>query len=117
MYTTTTNNPYVINGKNTITSTSIGTATTITNNTNPSLIQPYTFIDTISPTVTIKGQLVLNGQDLEERLKTIEKLLLIPERDVTLEVKYPKLKEKYEDYIKTLSQYRTWESIKGKDHG
>ena len=117
-------NPFINNGKNSITG---GTVTTVSSNLNigqsfPSAggssinwNQSYPTIDT-SNTLTVKGQLVLNGQDLEERLKTIEKVLCIPERDVTLEAKYPKLKEKYDDYIKTLSQYRMWEKIKGKDN-
>ena len=41
------------------------------------------------PTVDIKGNLVINGRDLEERLNTIEKVLQIPERDVKLEKKHP----------------------------
>jgi hypothetical protein len=61
----------------------------------------------------VKGRIVLNGRDLEERLKTIEQVLMIPERDVILEQSYPLLKQKYEDYINTLSKYRMWESIKG----
>jgi hypothetical protein len=63
----------------------------------------------------VKGRLVLNGQDLEERLNTIEKVLSIPERDVILEQSYPLLKRKYDDYINTLSKYRMWESIKGEE--
>jgi len=64
----------------------------------------------------VKGKVVINGQDLEERLKTIEKVLAIPERDVILEASYPLLKKKYDDYIQTLSKYRMWESIKGKEN-
>jgi hypothetical protein len=65
------------------------------------------------PTVDIKGNLVLNGQDLEERLNTIEKVLQIPERDVILEKKHPKLKKLYDEYINALGKYRTFEAIKG----
>lgn len=61
----------------------------------------------------VKGKMVLNGRDLEERLDTIEKVLQIPERDVKLEKKHPKLKKLYDDYINALGKYRTWESIKG----
>jgi hypothetical protein len=63
----------------------------------------------------VKGRMVINGRDLEERLDTIEKVLMIPERDVILEKSYPLLKQKYDDYIKTLSKYRMWESIKGNE--
>jgi hypothetical protein len=56
--------------------------------------------------------MVLNGRDLEERLNTIEKVLMIPERDVKLEANYPLLKQKYDDYINTLSKYRMWDELK-----
>jgi hypothetical protein len=67
------------------------------------------------PELEVKGRLVLNGQDLEERLNTIEKVLQIPERDVKLEKKYPKLKKLYDEYIAALGKYRTFEAIKGED--
>ena len=60
----------------------------------------------------VKGRLVINGVDLEERLNTIEKVLCIPERDVILEKKYPKLKRLYDEYINALGKYRTFEAIK-----
>jgi hypothetical protein len=63
----------------------------------------------------VKGRMVLNGRDLEERLDTIEKVLQIPERDVKLEKKHPKLKKLYNDYINALGKYRTFEAIKGDD--
>ena len=61
----------------------------------------------------VKGRVVINGRDLEERLKTIETVLQIPERDVKLEKKHPKLKKLYDEYIHALAKYRTFESIKG----
>jgi hypothetical protein len=64
-------------------------------------------------TLEVKGKMMLNGQDLEERLKTIEKVLMIPERDVTLEAKYPSLKKKFDEYINALEKYKTFERIKG----
>jgi hypothetical protein len=65
------------------------------------------------PTLEVKGNLVINGVDLEERLNTIEKVLCIPERDVKLEKKHPKLKKLYNEYITALGKYRTFEAIKG----
>ena len=65
------------------------------------------------PELEVKGRMVINGRDLEERLETIEKVLAIPERDVILEKKHPKLKKLYDEYINELSKYRMWESIKG----
>jgi hypothetical protein len=67
------------------------------------------------PTIEVKGNMVINGRDLEERLDTIEKVLQIPERDVILEKKHPKLKKLYDDYINALGKYRTFEAIKGED--
>lgn len=64
-------------------------------------------------TLEVKGTMVINGKNLEERLDTIEKVLNIPERDVKLEKEYPKLKKMYDDYIKELSKARMWESLKG----
>lgn len=60
----------------------------------------------------VKGSVVINGVDLDERLKTIERVLAIPERDATLEAKHPKLKEMYEEYINALAKYRTWNTLK-----
>lgn len=61
----------------------------------------------------VKGRMLLNGQDLEERLKTIEKVLMIPERDAIMEAKYPSLKKKFDEYITSLEKYRTFERVKG----
>jgi hypothetical protein len=67
------------------------------------------------PELEVKGRVVINGLDLEERLNTIERVLTIPERDVKLEKKHPKLKKLYDDYINALGKYRTFEAIKGED--
>lgn len=66
-------------------------------------------------TLSVKGNLVINGQDLEERLKIIERVLMIPQRDADMETKYPSLKKKFDDYINSLEKYKTFERIKGKD--
>jgi len=67
-------------------------------------------------TLNVKGKVVINDRDLEERLNTIEKVLQIPERDVILEKKHPKLKKLYDEYIIALGKYRTFEAIKGEDN-
>ena len=77
--------------------------------TNPAL----TIKQTNPPELEVKGRMIINGVDLEERLDTIEKVLHIPERDVILEKKHPKLKKLYEEYINELSKYKMWHSIKG----
>lgn len=68
-------------------------------------------------TLDVKGNVKINGIDLEERLSTIEKVLQIPTRDATMEAKYPSLKKKYDEYINLLGKYRTFEAIKGEDDG
>ncbi len=86
---------------------------------NPPTLKVADGVMTVSgdpASLEVKGKVVINGRDLEERLKTIEKVLMIPERDVTLENSYPLLKQKYDDYINSLSKYRMWESIKGKEN-
>jgi hypothetical protein len=70
---------------------------------------------TTPPELEVKGRMVINGRDLEERLDTIEKVLQIPERDVILEKKHPKLKKLYDEYVAALGKYRTFEAIKGDD--
>jgi len=94
------------NGTNWVTNTTAGYPNEVLkiNQTNP-------------PTLDVKGNLVINGRDLEERLNTIEKVLNIPERDVKLETKHPKLKELYDQYINALGKYRTFEAIKGDNNG
>ena len=79
--------------------------------TNPAL----TIKQTNPPELEVKGRMVINGRDLEERLNTIERVLTIPERDVKLEKKHPKLKKLYDEYIHALAKYRTWEAIKGEE--
>ncbi len=64
----------------------------------------------------VKGKILVNGLDLEERLKTIERVLAIPERDAKIEAKYPSLKKKFDDYINTLEKYKTFERLKGDDN-
>jgi hypothetical protein len=96
--TTATNGTSWSTGTNTITNSEVMRI----NQTNPA-------------TIEVKGNMVINGRDLEERLDTIEKVLQIPERDVILEKKHPKLKKLYDEYIQALGKYRTFEAIKGDD--
>lgn len=66
----------------------------------------------IDNSLTVKGSIVMNGTNLEDRLSTIETVLNIPTRDVTLEEKYPRLKEIYIQYITELEKYKNWEKLK-----
>ncbi len=91
---------------------------TATSASNPPTLKVADGVMTVTgdpASLEVKGKVVINGQDLEERLKTIEKVLMIPERDVTMEAKYPSLKKKFDEYINALEKYRTFERIKGND--
>ena len=66
-------------------------------------------------TLDVKGKVKINGEDLEERLERIEQVLCIPTRDVTMEDKHPKLKKLYEEYMRELAKYKTWDRIKGEE--
>jgi hypothetical protein len=88
-------------------------------NSKPILTMPHGKEEVIlekDATLEVKGTVKINGIDLEERLKIIEKVLAIPERDAIMESKYPSLKKKFDDYINTLEKYRTFEKIKGTDN-
>ena len=101
--------------------TSVGSnGTSWTNSTNFNTVMsiPHgsqTVILEDKATLDVKGTVKINGLDLEERLKTIERVLAIPERDATMEAKYPSLKKKFDEYINTLEKYKTWERIKGEE--
>lgn len=98
------------------TSYSIGTSPYAYTNSTGYSMSPNVTINNEPPSLEVKGNIIHNGRDLEERLTTIEKVLMIPNRDVLLEKKYPKLKKMYDDYINELSKYNMWENIKGKDN-
>ena len=87
--------------------------TTWTTGTNSIPNETIRINQTNPPTIEVKGNMVINGRDLEERLDTIEKVLQIPERDVKLEKKHPKLKKLYDEYIHALGKYRTFDALKG----
>jgi hypothetical protein len=84
-----------------------------TTNTSVTPNEIFRISQTNPASIEVKGRMILNGKDLEERLNTIEKVLQIPERDVKLEKKHPNLKKLYDDYINALGKYRTFEAIKG----
>ena len=83
------------------------------NNTTGYTLSPHVVVNNNPPSLEVKGKIVHNGRDLEERLGIIEKVLMIPERNTILEKKYPKLKKMYDAYINELSKYQMWEDIKG----
>jgi len=111
------NNTYITNATTNSTMTSGATGYngtwSIGNNTTTISTDPVLTINGDKTSLDVKGKLIINGLDLEERLNVIEKVLMIPERDATIEAKYPSLKKKFDEYIKELSKARMWESLKG----
>ena len=106
--------------QNTVLGSSIGTGSsngtyTITN-TSGFQVSPSVVISNDPSSLEVKGKIIHNGRDLEERLSTIEKVLMIPERDVEMEKKYPKLKKLYNEYIKELSKYKMWDKLKDDEY-
>jgi len=61
--------------------------------------------------LVVKGSVIINGADLEERLERIETLLHIPTRDIEMENEFPKLKKLWEDYNRELEKYKTWKRL------
>lgn len=100
---------------NGVLNSNLTSAYTISNSSNPVLTVPAgsnTMILEETAALEVKGKLIVNGQNLEERLNAIEQVLGIPERDIELEKKHPKLKKMYEEYMKELSKYRMWKDLK-----
>jgi hypothetical protein len=58
--------------------------------------------------VKVNGDIVLNGDSLNERLTRIETMLNIPTRDVKIEEQFPRLRKIYEEYMQELEKYKTW---------
>lgn len=94
-------------------STSAFNGTTYTVSPSYSMGDSVITVNGSDSSLTVKGKLVVNGIDMEERLKIIERVLGIPERDATIEAKYPSIKKKFDEYINSLEKHRTFERIKG----
>jgi hypothetical protein len=112
------NNTYITNATTNSIMTSGATGyngTWAVNNTTIST-DPVLTINGDKTSLDVKGKLIINGLDLEERLNVIEKVLMIPERDATMEARYPSLKKKFDEYINTLEKYRTFERIRGTEN-
>jgi hypothetical protein len=114
--TTATSNPYITTTSGTagqfLTSTR-SNGTTWTTGTTTTPYDAVLVANQNPASLEVKGRMIINGKDLEERLDTIEKVLQIPERDVKLEKKHPKLKKLYDEYIHALGKYRTFDALKG----
>ena len=104
-------NPIIVAAATGPGSANVGYTYTTTNASGYTLGEHVT-INNNPASLEVKGNLVINGRDLEERLQTIERILMIPERDVELEKEFPKLKKAYDAYMRELEKYRTWKKLK-----
>lgn len=112
-----TNGAYLTTGNGTISNTTWATPSSHFNNGNGKAIMtiPHDENKVIveeHAALEVKGSIKLNGECLNERIERIETLLNIPTRDITMEHKYPKLKELWEEYNRELSKYKTWDRLK-----
>lgn len=106
-------NPIIVAAATGPGSANIGyTYTNTTTNASGYTLGEHVKINNNPARLEVKGNLVINGRDLEERLETIERVLMIPERDVELEKEFPKLKKAYDAYMRELEKYRTWKKLK-----
>ena len=106
-------NPIIVAAATGPGSANIGyTYTNTTTNASGYTLGEHVKINNNPASLEVKGNLVINGRDLEERLQTIERVLMIPERDIELEKEFPKLKKAYDAYMRELEKYRTWKKLK-----
>jgi hypothetical protein len=77
-------------------------------NSNEVIIEP-------TASLTVKGTIIMNGEDLSDRLNRIETLLNIPTRNIEMEKEFPKLKQLWEEYNSELEKYKTWKRLKNED--
>jgi len=106
-------NPIIVAAATGPGSANIGyTYTNTTTNASGYTLGEHVKINNNPASLEVKGNLVINGRDLEERLQTIERVLMIPERDPELEKEFPKLKKAYDAYMRELEKYRTWKKLK-----
>lgn len=61
--------------------------------------------------LNVKGKVIINGENLEDRLERIETLLNIPSRDIEMENEFPKLKNLWKEYNEELEKYKTWKRL------
>jgi hypothetical protein len=121
-YPPTTSGSVLSNGTNGITGSTLTSTWAMPNsnfhssNGKPVMTIPYgenTVVLEEKATLEVKGIVKINGVDLDKRLSTMEQVLNIPTRDVTMESKYPKLATLYQQYMHELEKYKTFERLKG----
>ena len=68
--------------------------------------------NTNASTVISASSLIVGGRDILHELTEVRDILVLLNKDVNMEEKYPKLKELRDAYDRQLAIYKTWDSIK-----
>ena len=71
-------------------------------------IDAHTTIDT---TLKVDGKLEVQGRDVLKEFDEIRDALLLLNRDVDMEAKYPELKQAYDEYRKILDELTVMEKL------
>lgn len=96
---------------NTVLAGTIGNTTGITGSSYSSTYGTAQVEKNSFKNIVIDGNVIINGEPLEDRLSRIETVLNIPVRDIPLETKYQKLRELWLAYTNELEKYKTWEKL------
>ena len=65
-----------------------------------------------SKKIRVEDDIEVNGRRLLKEIDELRERLLLLERDAKLEEKYPRLREKRDEYQQELEKYRTFERLK-----
>ena len=93
----------IVNSSSSISSSNIGSFS----------IGDITFTDHVTTDHTLKvdGTLEVNGRDVMKELDEMRDALLLLNRDVDMETKYPELKQAYDEYRKILDELTVIEKL------
>lgn len=61
---------------------------------------------------SITTTLIVNNRDILKELDEMRDALLLLKRDISMEEKYPRLKQLKDKYERELEKYKTWENLK-----
>jgi hypothetical protein len=75
-------------------------------------IDPYEIDIAQAKTMQIDIPLVVQGRDVMKELDEMRDVLMLLNRDVDMEAKYPKLKEIKDEYEAQLAKYTTFDILK-----
>jgi hypothetical protein len=70
------------------------------------------YTTTTNTTLKVDGTIEVKGRDILKELDEMRDALLLLNRDIDMEAKYPKLKELKDAYEAQLEKYKTWEAMK-----